>query len=237
MSDSPETPPAAEKKENVLVNLMLNVVLPVMVLNKCSKPGHWYSLGPKWALIVSVLIPLLYFVWDYSQRRKANTLSILGIVSILLTGGLGLLNLQAQAFAIKEAAMPLLFALVFWFSHKKGKSILGEILAVTLDMPKVNRTLEKKGQTEAFQKVLWQGTYIIIASFIFSAVANYFLAMYFMQGTTPGTPEYNAAIGKQTGWGFAVIGVPSLVFMFAAITRVTKGVEQLTGLGMDNFQK
>ena len=46
------------KQENPLLNLLLNVLLPVTVLSMCSKePGPGapiYALGPKWALVVAV---------------------------------------------------------------------------------------------------------------------------------------------------------------------------------------
>lgn len=242
MSDDPNlksTPePAAEtpKRENALANLLLNVALPVLILNKCSKAGHWYSMGPQWALVVSALLPLGYFIWDWHTRKSVNAISILGIVSVLLTGGLGLLKLSAQAFAIKEAAIPLLIGIAFLLSHKMGKPFFKGMLSQMLNMPKVERVVAKKGATEEFAQVLWKGTLIVAASFLFSAVANYFLALYFLNGTEPGSAEYTAAIGKQTGWGFAVIGVPSMVFLVAAFMQVSKGLTRVTGLSLEDFQ-
>ena len=40
---------------------------------------------------------------------------------------------------------------------------------------------------------------------------------------------YNARIAKLTGWGFAVIGVPILVFLFFTLRRLLKKLAALTG--------
>ena len=52
---------------------------------------HW--LGPKWGLIVALVFPLGYGVYDFVRRRKTNFISVLGFVSVLLSGGLGLMKL------------------------------------------------------------------------------------------------------------------------------------------------
>jgi hypothetical protein len=59
--------------------------------------------------------------------------------------------------------------------------------------------------------------------------------MYFLADKTPGTPEYTAAIGAQTGWGYLVVGVPSLAMMGYALIRLFKGLKQLTGLETDDI--
>ena len=50
-------------------------------------------------------------------------------------------------------------------------------------------------------------------------------------------PWANAAeaIGKQTGWGWVVIGVPSMAMMLYAMFRLFKGVKRLTGLDTDQM--
>ena len=47
--------------------------------------------------------------------------------------------------------------------------------------------------------------------------------------------KYNAIIAQVTGWGFAVIGVPILIFLFFTLRRLLKGLEQLTGFKDDEL--
>jgi hypothetical protein len=93
----------APKRENLLINIVCNIALPSFILSSGSKAA-W--LGPKLALIVALLFPLGYSIHDYLQRRKFNFLSAIGFLSILITGGFALLQLDVLWFAVKEAAVP-----------------------------------------------------------------------------------------------------------------------------------
>src|SRR5437868_520242 len=79
------------KNENPLLSLIINILIPVMVLNK----GVHY-LGPNgalWALLISLSFPLAYGLRDYVIHRHKNYVSILGAVNACLTGGLALFQL------------------------------------------------------------------------------------------------------------------------------------------------
>jgi len=231
--------PAAPKvkQENPLLNLLLNILLPVTVLSICSKEGNWYSLGPKWALVVAVLLPVSYFIYDYRQRRKINAFSIIGFVSVLFTGGLGLLNLSAQIFAIKEASVPLILAVVIWWTGRGEKPLVRTLLLnpEIVDVKKVETAVAEHKARPAFDKLIRSSTWLLTGSMLMSASLNYFLAMFFLDGLTPGSTEYTEAIGKQTGWGWVVIGVPSMAMMLFAMFRLFKGVKRLTGLDTDQI--
>ena len=41
---------------------------------------------------------------------------------------------------------------------------------------------------------------------------------------------YNERVAKLTGWGFAVIGVPILVFLFFTLRRLLKNLTTLTSM-------
>ncbi len=229
------------KQENPLLNLLLNVLLPVTVLSMCSKePGPGapiYALGPKWALVVAVLLPIGYFVWDYSQRRKVNTFSIIGLLSVMFSGGLGLMDLSAQAFAVKEASMPLILAGLIWWTGRGKKPLVREMLMNPdmMDVGKVERAIEAHGAREAFDGLIRSSTWLLIGSMLLSAVLNYFLALYFLNGKVPGTTEFTEGIGKVSAWGWVVIGVPSAGLTVWAMIRLFRGLKQLTGMESDDF--
>ena len=75
-------PEPKSKPENFLLNLICNVALPTLVLTKFSTE-RW--LGPVWGLVVALAFPISYGLYDFAVRKKANTLSILGFVSVLLS--------------------------------------------------------------------------------------------------------------------------------------------------------
>ena len=235
---STEAPTAPKiKQENPLLNLLLNILLPVTVLSMCSREGNWYSLGPKWALVVAVLLPVSYFIYDYHQRRKINAFSIIGFVSVLFTGGLGLLNLSAQVFAVKEASVPLILAVVIWWTGRGEKPLVRALLLnpEIVDVKKVEGAIAEHNARPAFDRLIRSSTWLLTGSMLMSAVLNYFLAIYFLTGKEPGSTEYSEAIGSQTGWGWVVIGVPSMAMMLFAMFRLFKGVKRLTGLDTDQM--
>jgi hypothetical protein len=114
-------PKSTQKKENMLSNILMNIVIPTLILIKLSGDtflGHPWGLGPKWGLIVALAFPIGYGIKDFLTYRKFNFFSALGIVSVLLTGGISLLHLDTQFYAIKEAAIPSLIGLIFIISTK-----------------------------------------------------------------------------------------------------------------------
>ena len=238
----PTPPPAAPatpkpKQENALLNLLLNVLLPVTILSYCGKKTGWYAVGPKWALIIAIALPIGYQIYDWLQRRKLNAFSIIGMISVLFTGGLGLMELSAQAFALKEAAIPVALAAIFLWTHYSGKPLAKTLLLNPdmMDVAKIQRSIAEKQQQPAFDQLMWQTTLTLAGSFILSAFLNYALALYFLSGKTPGSEEYTAAIGKQTGWGFVVIGLPMMAFLIMAFMRLMKGLQRMTGLKQDDI--
>ena len=91
------------KKENLLVNLLCNVALPTAILSWASGP---HALGPRWGLVVALIFPVGYGVYDFSVRRRFNFISLVGFASVLVSGGFGLMKLDGFWFAVKDAAIP-----------------------------------------------------------------------------------------------------------------------------------
>ena len=230
-------PSAPAKQENALANLLLNVVLPVTILSYCSKETGMLGLGPKWALVVAMALPLGYQLYDWRQRRTINTFSIIGMIGVLLTGGLGLLGLSARAFAAKEAAIPLLLAVLFLWTHKAGKPLVKALLMNPdlMHVGKIERLIQERQEGAAFKRLLWQSSWTLAGSFAISAVLDYGVAMHFLEGKVPGTEAYTAAIGKINGWGWVITGLPMMGFLVAAFFRLTNRLQQLTGLTRDEL--
>ena len=107
MTSTPSTQ-ADERPENPWISLLINIAIPAVILMKASGEDR---LGPVYGLLVALAFPLAYGLTDLYRRRKVNFISALGVVSILLTGGIGLLQLDPRWIAVKEAAVPLVIGL------------------------------------------------------------------------------------------------------------------------------
>ena len=76
---------------NFLANLVFNIIIPVFVLSRLSGDD---SLGPSLSIVFALAFPIGYGLWDLRQSGKVNPLSILGVVSVFLTGGISLLVVE-----------------------------------------------------------------------------------------------------------------------------------------------
>ena len=100
-----------------------NILIPIFILNKGD---DWFGeyLAPHFAntavpiLLIALCFPIAYFIYDLILRKKYNFISILGLISVLLTGGIGILEIPTQWFAVKEAAIPSIIGLAVILSLK-----------------------------------------------------------------------------------------------------------------------
>lgn len=227
--------PGHAKAENPLVSLVFNIALPALILSKMSGAER---LGPNLSLIVALALPLGYGAWDFWKSRKANFISILGFVSILLTGGLGLMKLDGFWFAVKEAAVPSLIAIAvigsLWTKYPLVRTILYN--EKIIDVVTVNAELTRTGNTNAFNKLLVVTTWLLAFSFVLSAVLNFVLAIVLLKSPT-GTEEFNKELGIMTAWSYPVIAVPCMVVTMLALWKLLSGIKKLTGLEMEAIFK
>ena len=92
------------KKPNALLEIAITIVAPAIILMKFSGAA---DLGPLRSLLLALAFPLGWGLWDGWRRRRLNWLSVLGVISTLLTGGIGLLQLDAQWLAVNKDRIPL----------------------------------------------------------------------------------------------------------------------------------
>ena len=220
------------KKENMLINILMNIIIPTLILTKLS--GEQY-LGATWGLVIALSFPLGYGIKDFITHRKFNFFSALGIVSVLLTGGISLLHLDTKYYAIKEAAIPGLIGLMVIISTKTRYPLVKTFLynESILRVDKITALLSERGNTESFEKTLRNGSYFLAASFFLSSVLNYVLAKIIVVSQT-GTPEFNVEIGKMNALSFPIIAIPSMIIMVATLMYIFRSIRQLTDLTMED---
>lgn len=219
---------AAAKKNNQLLELIINIVIPSLILMKLSAEQY---LGTANALLLALAFPLGWGLYDLLRNRKTNFIAILGLVSILLTGGIGLLHLDAQWLAVKEAAIPGLIGIAVLASTRTRYPLIKTVLytPAVIDVAKVQQHLEQRGNTRQFETRLLKATYLLSATFFFSSVMNYVLAKWIV--TSPsGTEAFNEELGRMTLLSYPMIAIPSLVMMMAVLYYISRGMRELAGL-------
>lgn len=223
----------AQKRENIWINLILNVVLPSLLLTQGGKRLH---LDPAPVLIMALSLPLIYGIYDFVTRKKVNMFSIIGFVSVLITGAVGLFeNIDTQWIAVKEAAVPLLFAVAIYASSFTKKPLIRSLLfsPELFDVDLIEQSLNEQGTRDDFEKVISSCTIWVVGSFLLSAVLNYSLAEWLVKSPS-GTDAFNAEIGKMTALSWPVIALPTTGVMMVALVKLMRGIETATGHNLDD---
>lgn len=238
MTPPPEptpVPTAAPKQENLLVSIICNIVIPAVVLGNLSGPNR---LGTAGALIVALIFPVAYGVHDFYRRRKANFISVISFVGVLLTGGLGLLKLGGFWFAVKDAAVSSIIGIAVLASVRAREPLVKTLFCneTVMDLPRVEAALRDRGTEAAFQGLLRRCTLIVASAFFVSAVLGYSLARYLLRSPA-GTEAFNAELAKMHWLSWPVIVVPCMVLMMVALWRLVVGLKGLTGLTTDEIFK
>ena len=220
-------------KPNPLIEIAITILVPALILMKFSGET---SLGPVRALLVGLAFPLVWGIWDGVRRRKVSWLAVLGVISTLLTGGIGLLALDAKWLAVKEAAVPGIMGLVILGSAWTRSPLIKLLVfnATLFDVQRVNKALDERGTGPQFDQRLRAGTFLLAATFFFSAVANYVLTRWVVNSPA-GTEAFNEELGRLTLLSYPVIAIPSMLMMMALMLWLARGARQLTGLSLGDM--
>jgi hypothetical protein len=222
-------------KPNPLLEIAVTIVLPGVVLMTLSGADR---LGPVGALVAALALPLGWGAWDGWRRRRLNWLALVGIASTLLTGGIGLLQLDAHWLAVKEAAVPALMGLVIAASTWTRRPLIHALVfdAALLDTARIGAVLAAKGSNAAFEARLRQGTLLLGALFGASAVASYALARWVV-ASPAGTEAFNQELGRLTLLGYPLITLPTMLALMALLYWLAAGARRLTGLSYGELFK
>lgn len=235
MSETPLStsakPPA--RKENMLVNIIFNIVIPTLILTKLSGDS---KLGPTYALIAALAFPIGYGVMDYLKTQKLNFFSALGVVSVMLTGGMALLKLPPDYIAIKEAAIPALFGLAVLGSLKTRYPLVKTLMMnpAIMEVEKIQHAVTERQSAKAFDRALSVASIMLACSFFLSSVLNYGLAKYLLV-SEPGSEQFNAELGTMTAMSFPVITIPTMIVFIGAMFYLFGQIKKHTGLGLDDI--
>ena len=226
---------SAAANTNPLVEILITLIVPSLILMKLSAPTN---LGPVNALLLALVFPLAWGVRDLLRRRKLNLFAALGLVSILLTGGIGLLQLDTHWLAVKEAAIPGLIGLAVVISaHTRFPLVRLVLLSPALiDVERIGRGLDERGNRTAFEDRLKTATRMLGATFFFSAAMNYLLATWIVVSPA-GTPAFNEELGRLTLLSYPMIALPSMLMMVATFYYLARTIRELAGLKLTDAFK
>lgn len=225
MTEQPRQIP--DHKPRPWVDLLVSIIIPSIILMKLSGDEH---LGSTWALLVGLAFPLGWGLFELIKYRKKNFIAVLGVISVGLTGGIGLMEIDARWLAVKEAAVPLVIGLAVLISTRTKYPLVRTLLynPNVLDVDKIQRSLQERGCEDEFEDRLMKASYFFAGTFLFSAIMNYVLARWIV--TSPsGTQAFNEELGRMTLVSYPMIAIPSMVMMIAIFFYLWRTIRRLTG--------
>ena len=216
-----------------MVDLLVSIIIPSIILMKFS--GAEY-LGATTALIFALAFPLSWGLFELLKYQKFNFIAVLGLISVLLTGGIGLLQLDPHWLAIKEAAIPGLIGIAVLISTYTPYPLIRTLLynPKFIDVGKIRQKLDEYGNSSVFETRMLNATYLLSATFLFSSVVNYTLAKWVV--TSPaGSAAFNEELGKMTLLSYPLIAIPSMLMMMAIFYYLWRTIQGLTGLSLQEI--
>lgn len=223
--------PEFMKKSNPFLDIVISILVPSVILMRMSGDD---KLGPTMALIVALAFPLGYGLYELFVNNNRNGVAVLGVISVLLTGGIGLFKIDAKWLAVKEAAIPLCIGIGVLVAAKFGYPLVRKLLfnPAVLNVERINGELESKQNSREFESKLDRANTFLAGTFFFSAVMNYFLAKIIVKSES-GSTAFNEELGRMTLLSYPVIVVPSMIMMICIFYYIWRTIKNLTGLKLE----
>ena len=220
-------------KPRPMIDLLVSIALPSLILMKLSGDEN---LGANAALIIALALPLGWGLFEFFRYEKINYIALLGLLSVLLTGGIGLLQLDVQWLAVKEAAIPAIIGVAVLISTHTSYPLIRTLLynPSIMDVEKIQQKLDEQGIRSVFEGRLLKATYWLSGTFFFSAIMNYILAKWIVISPT-GSSAFNEELGRLTLLSYPMIAIPSMFMMMAIFYYLWRTIHGMTGLSLQQI--
>lgn len=232
MNTGKTDPEVPEKRDNAMMNLLINLLIPTVIMVKFSSSEY---LGSVNGLLIALAFPFIYGIYDFIKKRKMNYFSLIGLISIGMTGGIGLFELDKNLMVLKETAIPAIFGIVIMASEIMKKPLIRGFLSQMIDMDKLHQAFASIGKEQQFELKVKRSSYLLGSTFFLSAILNFGLAIVILKGN-PGSEEFTQSLGKMTFLSFPVITLPMMI-MFAFILYYLFGDLKETQLSIEDVIK
>ncbi|MCL7942729.1 VC0807 family protein [Marinobacter sp. ATCH36] len=226
-----EIRPRPSHKPRPWVDLLVSIIIPSVILMKLS--GDEY-LGSVMALVIGLAFPLGWGLFELVRYRKYNFIAVLGVISVGLTGGIGLMELDAGWLAIKEAAVPAVIGIAVLISTRTRYPLVKTLLynPTVLDVEKIQAVLKERGSEAEFESRLLKASYFFSLTFLFSSIMNFVLAKWIVTSAS-GTQAFNEELGRMTLVSYPMIAIPSMIMMIAIFYYLWRSIRRLTGYTLE----
>jgi len=222
---------APPSQREAIAELVVNVAIPSAVLLWLSDAD---KLGPLWALLLALAPPAAWGIGSMVRAGRPSGLAVIAFGSVLLTGGVGLFELDPAWIAVKEALVPTLFGIATLVSAPTSYAVIPTLMARLFDDAAIDGALTEASQQAAWQRANQSATVQVGVLFLLSAAGSWSLARYVVV-SPPGTEAFNSELGWMTMLSVPALMVPMTLGMAFVLSRVITRLEELTGEEYEHF--
>ena len=209
-----------------MAKLIITLLIPYVLLTRLDDVT---SLGPRMVLAIALAFPIGYTLVAMVRRSEIGIAPTVGIISVLLTGGVGMLANDPTWLAVKEAAVPGTFGLAILISGRTSKPIVGVLIDKVVRTDQVHAALIERKATDRWQQFKSRATILWATVLLISAALNFTLARIIV--TSPGgTDAFNEELGRMTALSVPVVTLPMMIMMSGTVWHIVRGVTRITGL-------
>lgn len=209
-----------------MLKLAVTLVIPYLILTRL---GAATGLDPRVVLLVALAFPVGWMTAALIRRADVGITPAVGLVSILLTAGVGTLANDPRWLAVKEASVPLVFGLAILASSRTSRPLVELLIDKVVDRAAVRDALAARDAGDRWQRLMTRATLAWAGALLVSATLNFALARIVV--TSPaGTDAFNEELATMTALGLPVITLPMMVMMSATVWYIVHGVTAITGL-------
>lgn len=210
-----------------MINGIVNILLPVVILLTLSDEDR---LGPIPALLLAVGIPASFGVWELARTRKINASAIMGVVSVLLTGVIGVFELPTSLFPIKEALIPVGFAIILLVSNRMAFPVVKLLFDMVQRKDRVERLVRERGMQAAYRAHIERSGTIWAGIMFLSGVMKFILSSIVVNAPA-GTDQFNTQLAF-----YELVQIPTsmmvtMVLILSLIFFIARGTGAMIDLG------
>jgi hypothetical protein len=205
---------------------IINIAIPIAILVFLSDE---HLLGALPALMLAIGIPATYGIWDLLRSRRIDASSILGVVSVLLTGVIAVFKLDSDLFAIKEALLPAGFAVLLLVSNRTDFPIVRLLFDVVQRKERVERAVLSVDGQAVYRKHIERSGAIWAGIMAISGVMKFTLSSLIVTADT-GTKAFNSQLATYELVQIPTSKVVTMVMILSLIWYIGRGTGRIIDL-------
>lgn len=208
-----------------MLNALINIFLPIAILLTLSSEER---LGPVPAVLLAIGIPATYGIYGLIRTRKVNSQSLLGVISVLLTGVIAVFKLDTALFPVKEAVIPIGFAIVLVISNRTSFPIVKLLFDVVLRKQKVEQEVANVGGEAAYRRHIERSGMLWAGIMTLSGIMKFTLASFIMSAPA-GTKEFNTQLATYELAQIPTSMMVTMVLILSLIWYIGLGTGRIIG--------